>query len=159
MKTSPKSEVRSPELNRLRVIFILFGIILGSCITGTKKNLEPVKQSYESGVAKFVLSEEFHNFGSLNAGEIVSYTFIFRNEGTKNLTIEKAETDCGCTEINIPVKVIKPGNEGQIEVIFNSSGEVGRVLKTITIISNAEQAKKQLFIKAKVTNELIEINS
>jgi len=32
-------------------------------------------------------------------------------------------------------------------------------LKTITLFSNADQPKKQLFIKANITNELIEIYS
>jgi hypothetical protein len=158
MKTSPKSEVRSPELNSLRVIFILFGLMFVACNSRTPKAL-PNEGSDESGIAKFVVSEEIHNFGSLKAGEVVSYTFVFRNEGTKALIIERAEADCDCTEIVIPEKSIAPGKEGQIEVIFNSSGEVGNVLKSIKITSNAEQVQKQLFIKANVTNELIEIYS
>ena len=138
---------------------ILFGLmLLASCHSGTQKTSSGVK-SDESGVAKFVFSEEIHNFGSLKAGELVSFTFIFRNEGTKTLTIDRADTDCGCTEIIIPEKNIAPGKEGRIEVIYNSAGEVGRQLKTITLFSNAEQAQKQLFIKANVTNEIIELNS
>ncbi len=133
-------------------------MLLASCHSGTQKTSSGVK-SDESGVAKFVFSEEIHNFGSLKAGELVSFTFIFRNEGTKTLTIDRADTDCGCTEIIIPEKNIAPGKEGRIEVIYNSAGEVGRQLKTITLFSNAEQAQKQLFIKANVTNEIIELNS
>jgi hypothetical protein len=129
-----------------------------ACNSATKKT-SPAEKSDESGVAKFVFSEEIHNFGSLKAGEIVSFTFIFRNEGTKTLTITEVDSGCGCTEVIIPEKNISPGQEGRIEVIYNSAGEVGNQLKTITITSNAEQTKKQLFIKAKVTNELIEIYS
>jgi hypothetical protein len=158
MKTSQKSEARSRKLNQLSVIFILFGLLIVACNSGTKKTSTGEK-SYETGVAKFVISEEIHNFGSLKAGEIVTYTFVFRNEGTKTLTIEQAVADCGCTEINIPEKTIGPGKEGHIEVIFNSAGEVGKILKTITITSNAEIAQKQIYIRANVSNELIEIYS
>ena len=119
----------------------------------------PTEQTKESGIAKFVFSEEIHNFGSLKAGEVVSFTFVFKNEGTKTLTITDVDSGCGCTEVKIPNKTIEPGTEGQIEVIYNSAGEVGKQLKTITLFSNAEQAQKQLFIKANVTNELIEIYS
>jgi hypothetical protein len=56
-------------------------------------------------------------------------------------------------------KTIAPGQEGRIEVIYNSAGEVGRQLKTITLFSNAEPAQKQIFIRANVTNEMIELNS
>jgi hypothetical protein len=152
------SGLRSSVFGLQTWYLVIFGLVLGSCNSGTQKAV-PVNKTEESGIAKFVVSEEIHNFGSLNAGEIVTYTFVFRNEGTKTLIIEKAEADCGCTEINIPEKNIAPGKEGQIEVIFNSSGEVGKVLKTITITSNAETSQKQLFIRANVSNELIEIYS
>jgi hypothetical protein len=132
--------------------------MLASCHSGTKKT-GPATNSDESGVAKFVFSEEIHNFGSLKAGELVSFTFVFKNEGTKTLTITEVDSGCGCTEVIIPDKTIDPGQEGQIEVIYNSAGEVGRQLKTITITSNAETPKKQLMIRANVTNEIIEINS
>jgi hypothetical protein len=123
------------------------------------KKTEPVEQGKESGEAKFVFSEEIHNFGPLMAGEVVSFTFIFKNGGTKALTITSVDSGCGCTEVNIPNKTIEPGQEGQIEVVYDSAGEVGRQLKTITLFSNANEPKKQLFIKAEITNKIIEINS
>jgi len=133
-------------------------VLFAACNSGRPKS-ETTEKSDESGVAKFVFSEEIHNFGSLKAGELVSFTFIFRNEGSKTLEITGVDSGCGCTEVNIPNKSIAPGQEGQIEVIYNSAGEVGRQLKTITLFSNAEPPQKQLFIKANVTNEIIELNS
>lgn len=100
-----------------------------------------------------------HNFGPLKAGEVVSFTFVFKNEGTKTLIITEVDSGCGCTEVKISNKTIAPGQEEKIEVIYNSAGEVGKQLKTITLFSNADQPKKQLFIRANVTNELIEIHS
>ena len=158
MKASSKFQVPSFKLKATSIISILLGLLIVACNSGTPKATQAEK-SDETGVAKFVVSEEFHNFGSLKAGEVVSYTFVFRNEGTKTLIIDRAEADCGCTEINLPEKSIAPGKEGRIEVIFKSAGEVGKVLKTISITSNAEQAQKQIYIKANVTNELIEIYS
>ena len=93
------------------------------------------------------------------AGEVVSFTFIFKNGGTKALIIISVDSGCGCTEVKIPNKTIGPGQEGQIEVVYDSAGEVGRQLKTITLYSNANVPKKQLFIKADITNKIIEINS
>jgi hypothetical protein len=155
---SSKFQVPSFKLKATSIIYILFGVLLMACNSGTKK-ASPGEKSDESGIAKFVFSEEIHNFGSLKAGEVVSFTFIFRNEGTKTLTITEVDSGCGCTEVIIPNKIVGPGQEGRIEVIYDSAGEVGNQLKTITVTSNAEQPKKQLFIKAKVTNELIEIYS
>jgi len=148
----------SQKLRQSRIVLLFLGLLLGSCHSGAQKTPSTVK-SNESGVAKFVFSEEIHNFGSIKAGEIVSFTFTFRNEGTKTLTITEIDSGCGCTEVKIENKTIGPGDEGQIEVIYNSAGEVGRQLKTITLFSNAETAQKQIFIKANVTNEIIELNS
>ncbi len=156
MKMSFKFRVSSSRLYLSLAIFCL--MLISSCNSGTKKAV-PADQGNESGIAKFVFSEEMHNFGSLNAGEVVSFTFIFRNEGTKTLIINNVDSGCGCTEVKIPNKSIEPGQEGQIEVIYNSAGEVGKQLKTITLFSNAEHAEKQIFIKANITNELIEIYS
>jgi len=139
-------------------ILVLIVFILFSCNSG-KPKVTPIEKSNETGVAKFVFSEEIHNFGSLKAGEIVSYTFNFKNEGTRTLTITEVDSGCGCMEVIILNKIIGPGQEGRIEVIYNSAGEVGNQLKTITVTSNAEQPKKQLFIKAKVTSEIIELYS
>lgn len=141
----------------LSSIFLIV-IALNSCNSRTKK-AETKKLTEESGPAKFVFSEDLHNFGPLTAGEVVSFTFIFRNEGNETLRITDVDSGCGCMEVNIPEKTIEPGKEGQIEVIYNSAGEVGRQLKTITIFSNAEENKKEIYIKANVTNEVIELNS
>lgn len=140
------------------ISLLVLAIITVSCHSATKKT-EPASASSETGVAKFDFSEEIHNFGSLKAGEVVSFTYVFKNSGTKTLTIEKVDTDCGCTEVNIPNKKIAPGQEGQIEVVYNSAGEVGKQLKTITVFSNAEKPELQLFFQADVANDLIKIYS
>ncbi|MFA5327049.1 MAG: DUF1573 domain-containing protein [Prolixibacteraceae bacterium] len=156
MRTSFRFQVSGFRLSSGLLLCAAF--LIFSCHSGTKK-AEPAKSSRESGTAKFVFSEEMHNFGSLKAGEVVSFTFVFRNEGTKTLTITDVDSGCGCTEVNIPEKNVAPGQEGRIEVIYNSAGEVGKQLKTIVLFSNAETAEKRVFIKANVTNEAIEIYS
>jgi hypothetical protein len=153
-KMSSKFQVSSFKLCFVALVLLL----IGSCNSGTKK-AAPAGKTNETGVAKFAFSEEMHNFGPLKAGEVVSFTFVFRNEGTKTLIITEVDSGCGCTEVKISNKTIAPGQEEKIEVIYNSAGEVGKQLKTITLFSNADQPKKQLFIRANVTNELIEIYS
>ena len=158
MKSSIKFTVKSLQFALATMVFVLSVLLISSCNSGAKKTA-PNGQVNSSGETKFVFSEEIHNFGSLKAGEVVSFTFIFKNEGTKALIITSVDSGCGCTEVKIPNKTIEPGQAGQIEVIYNSAGEVGKQLKTITLFSNADQPKKLLYIKANITNELIEINS
>lgn len=140
------------------VVVLMWAVFLGSsCSPGAKKASE--SRNMQSDAAKFVFSEEIHNFGSLKAGEVVAFTFTFRNEGTGPLIINDVDTGCGCTEVKLPGQPVEPGQEGHIEVIYDSSGETGRQLKTIILYSNAEQAEQKLYIKADVSNKIIEINS
>ena len=152
------SRLRVQSFKLLLLGWFLFPTLFIACNSSPTKS-GTAEKSDESGVAKFVFSEEIHNFGSLKAGEIVSYTFVFRNEGTKTLTISGIDSGCGCTEVRLETKNILPGQEGRIEVIYNSAGEVGRQLKTITLFSNADKPEKQIFIRANVINDIIEINS
>ena len=154
MNMSFRFQVSSSRFCMLTLLVLL----IAACHSGVKK-AEPANKSDESGVAEFAFSEEMHNFGSLKAGEVVSFTFVFRNIGTKTLTIDKVDSGCACTKVIIPEKSVEPGMEGRIEVIYDSSGETGNQLKTITLFSNTEEKEKQLFIKAQVTNELIELYS
>lgn len=158
MRSSLKFKVHSLKLGLGALSIILTGLLITSCNSGIKKSA-PLDQTTDSGEAKLVFSEEIHHFGSLKTGEVVSFTFIFRNEGTKVLTITRVDRGCECTEVKIIDKSIEPGQEGRMEVIYNSAGEVGKQLKTITIFSNAEEPEKKIFIKATITNELIEIYS
>ena len=116
------------------------------------------KQTGEKqGTAKFVFQEELHNFGSLQAGEIVAYSFQFTNSGTRKLIIEKTGSDCGCISVIFPEEPINPGENEYIEVIFNSAGEVGKVYKEIQISSNAGPGEIKLVITANVQHEMINL--
>jgi len=140
------------------IVAILLGFMVVSC-NQTPKKPTSADQNSTSGKAKFVFSEEIHNFGTLKAGEVVAFTFTFKNEGTQPLIINSADGGCACTEIKLPEQPIEPGKEGYIEVTYNSAGEAGRQLKTIILESNAEPEQKKIYIKADVKNEIIEINS
>ncbi|WP_423127458.1 DUF1573 domain-containing protein [Gaoshiqia sp. Z1-71] len=113
----------------------------------------------KQGTAKFVFQEELHNFGSLQAGEIVAYSFQFTNIGNSKLFIKDAVSDCGCISVIFPKEPVNPGETGYIEVIFSSAGEVGKVYKEIRINSNAEPGEMKLMITANVQHEMINIYS
>ena len=99
------SDLRSSVFSLRTWCIVLFGLILVSCHSGTQKTTLTTK-SVESGIAKFVFSEEIHNFGSLKAGEVVSFTFSFKNEGTKTLIITEIDSGCGCTEVKWKIKLL-----------------------------------------------------
>lgn len=136
---------------------IILLLLAFACQNATQKKQE--SSSENQGVPKFAFLQEFHNFGTLQAGEIVAYSFQFTNTGDADLMIEKAESDCGCITVEFPREAIQPGKAGNVEVIFNSAGEVGKVYKEIILFSNVEQKETKLAIAATVQNELINIYS
>ena len=108
------------------------------------------------GITESEFNEEMHNFGPLQSGEILVYTFIFTNTGDIDLIIDNVETDCGCIHAKFSKDPIKPGKTGFIEVEFDSSGLFGKQFKTIEVHANTKKPK-QLAIFAEVKNEQLEI--
>jgi hypothetical protein len=139
------------------IAYITVLAILVGCRSGGEK---PAVQGKNGRLADFVFREEFHNFGSLQAGEIVSYGFCIRNTGTAGLKIENAETDCGCISVDYPEETIAPGDSAFVDILFNSAGETGKVFKEIVLTTNVPNKKKaKLGIAAEVENELIKMHS
>ena len=132
----------------LLVVFTSCGDQRSSESKVTKENKSQKKK--EPG--KIVFDKEIHNFGTLKDGEIVTFSFVFRNMGGSPITIVKAEKSCGCVETRYSVNSIKPGEKSFIEVQFNSSGEWGNQLKGVTI-ETSEGEQKELQIGAYVENK------
>ncbi len=84
------------------------------------------------GPPKLVLPEQFHDFGAIPAtGGIVDYTFPVRNEGKGTLTISRVYTTCSCTTAELSSRVIPPGKQATLKVIYDPAfhdveGEVRR---------------------------------
>lgn len=134
-----------------QLIVILLIAVTGACQQGSK----PAPSTPEpNGRPKFAIQEEIYNFGKVQAGEMVSYSFKFSNQGHAALQITKVETDCGCLHIDYPNEPVKPGDFSYIEVLFNTAGEVGQVLKQISVYTNEEEQPKKLMLTARVENEL-----
>lgn len=94
--------------------------------------------------------EEVIEFGEISQGEKVKRRFRFKNTGTANLIISDAKGSCGCTVPLWPKQPIRPGQEGEIEVVFDSNGKQGRQHKTVTLVTNAIPNKTVIAIKGDV---------
>ncbi len=90
------------------------------------------------------------NFGEIKNGEEVCHTFYFKNTGSNNLLIKNVKTDCGCTTVNYNKAPIKPGEEGKIEIAFNSRGRNGKQYKEISIFANIPEKQTIISITADI---------
>ena len=98
----------------------------------------------------FEFVEEVIDFGDISQGEKVKKRFKFKNTGNSELIISDAKGSCGCTVPLWPRQPIRPGQEGEIEVVFDSNGKQGRQHKTVTLISNTVPNTKVIAIKGNV---------
>ena len=155
-----------------KIAFVLIGAIaLYSC--GGEQKTENAEQEVEAtidtdvvanpataesaeGVASdvavpvFEFEKEVHDFGKIVQGEKVAYSFKFKNTGEGDLIITSAKGSCGCTVPEWPKAPVAPGEEGVIDVVFNSDGKSGQQNKKITIVANTVPNTKVLAINGMV---------
>jgi hypothetical protein len=123
------------SMRKLCLIFLILITVLTGCKSGTeKKQPDP---AVINGISEIVFREYQHDFGKVAAGENISYVFTFENKGTSDLVIISATTSCGCTVPKYDTKPIPPGGDGNLEVVFDTSGREGFQTKTISVKSNA----------------------
>lgn len=80
--------------------------------------------------------------------------FKFTNTGKKNLVINYAHAQCGCTVAEYPKDPIAPGAKGEIKVTYNGFGKMPGVFKkSITIRSNSKNEVTRLFI----TGDMVDV--
>ena len=90
----------------------------------------------EANAPQFEFEETVMQFGEISQGEKVKRMFKFTNVGKSNLIISDAKGSCGCTVPLWPKNPIAPGEEAEIEVVFNSNGKSGHVKNTVTLVAN-----------------------
>jgi hypothetical protein len=138
------------------ISLILMAIMASNCGNGTGKDARNSGlQPTDTGTIEITFKEYEHNFGKVAEGEKVAYVFTFENKGTSNLVVASAITSCGCTVPKYDTKPIPPGGNGNLEVVFNTSGRNGMQTKTITVKSNASTP----VILLKITAEVVTNNN
>lgn len=98
----------------------------------------------------FEFEEKVIEFGEISQGEKVKRNYKFKNVGKTDLIISDAKGSCGCTVPRWPKQPIRPGQEGEIEVVFDSNGKQGRQSKTVTLIANTKPNTTVLALKGDV---------
>lgn len=145
--------------NYLALLILVFvSALLISCDSNNNNIKQPagnVSNTDSSGietgvnaVAEISFEEEFHDFGKLYSGELVTYAFKFKNTGNSMLLISNVGTSCGCTVSAFPKQPIKPGEESTIDVKFDTTGKHGHQSKSITVFSNTQPPTTTLRIQA-----------
>jgi hypothetical protein len=92
-----------------------------------------------------------HDFGTINEGDVVEYTYAFKNTGEAPLIIQGAQGSCGCTVPDWSKDPIPPGGSGYVKAKFDSNGKTNVQNKTVTVTANTWPKQTVLRFKAMVT--------
>lgn len=104
----------------------------------------------KKGVPRIAFKNTEHDFGRVIEGEKITYAFKFTNSGSGNLVITNVSSSCGCTVPEFTKDPVKPGENGNIKVTFDSKNRRGFQNKTVTVVTNTQPNTKVLRIKAQV---------
>lgn len=108
------------------------------------------EESNKEGLPVVEFEESVIDFGEIAQGEKVKRRFRFKNIGKSELIISDAKGSCGCTVPRWPKQPISPGQEGEVEVVFDSKGKQGRQHKTVTLIANTKPNTTVIALKGDV---------
>ncbi|MGB0294621.1 MAG: DUF1573 domain-containing protein [Flavobacteriaceae bacterium] len=124
----------------MRKAFLLLGFLFTTLWVGAQEK------------AEIQFKEETIDYGKINRGSDGLRVFEFTNTGDAPLVITNVRSSCGCTIPKKPEEPILPGQQGKIEVEYDTNRAAGPFRKAITVSSNASNPTKILKIKG----ELIE---
>lgn len=101
------------------------------------------------GTAEITFDKTTHNFGTFSENNPkVTCKFQFKNTGDGSLVIHQAIASCGCTVPRYPKEPIKPGEGGEITIIYDGTGKFpGHFRKSITLRTNGKKEITRLYVE------------
>ena len=145
-------------LSLFSVLFL--GFVFRSCDSDPSKKIkeenvkateERLEKSYDSPEIQFDF--DTYDFGEVRDGEVVEVDFNFTNTGKSDLIIFDASASCGCTVPEYPQNVkIQPGQKEKLKVRFDTSNKPGKQMKSVTLTTNTNTAKKIIRLSGFVLN-------
>jgi hypothetical protein len=110
-----------------------------------------VEEKPEGPLPKMEFKTTDHDFGTIKEGDVVEYTYAFKNTGESPLIIQGAQPSCGCTVPDYTKEPIPVGGTGYVRAKFDSNGKTNQVSKSITVTANTFPKQTILRFKAMIT--------
>lgn len=95
-------------------------------------------------------------FGTMQHGESMSHSFIFRNIGDGPLTLDLGHTTCKCTLGKLESSVLKPGEETDVTLTWTPIAAASEFSQSATIHTNAADTPEvQLQVRGRVAGSFV----
>ena len=107
--------------------------------------------SAQEKIANIEFETTVIDYGTIEKGANGIRVFKFTNTGNAPLVVSAVKSSCGCTVPKKPEAPILPGEDGEIQVKYDTK-RVNPIRKTITVTSNADTPTVALKIKGNVVD-------
>jgi hypothetical protein len=85
---------------------------------------------------RLVVEPPVLDFGPVERGSKVEYTFTLANRGTGELRIDHVKGTCGCTVGVASASEVPAGGTGRVIVTLDTAGMAGRITKVVNVYTN-----------------------
>jgi hypothetical protein len=119
--------------------------------TPTPATQAVTEEKPEGPLPEFEFRTVDHDFGTITEGQVVEYTYEFKNTGEAPLIIQAAQGSCGCTASDWSKAPVPVGGTGYVKAKFDSKGKPNIQNKTVTVTANTWPKQTVLRFKAMVT--------
>lgn len=109
---------------KLLFLIILVSITIGLAAYGYFKAIPGVENQTEN-LPKIEITPRSFDFGEVNYGQVVEYSFKVKNTGNEILEIKRVATSCACATAKIDKEKINPGEEVELLVTYDTGAMGG----------------------------------
>ena len=107
--------------------------------------------SHKIGMTTIKFDEDSFDFGKVDEGATVRHTFSFKNTGSEVFFLSNLRDNCNCLQLNYDeTLLVKPGQKGSFEVVFETAGQKGEHTKKILVGGNTVEQEMPVTLKGKV---------
>jgi hypothetical protein len=104
----------------------------------------------EEAFPEMQLDKDTLNVGKVTKGFKSVHVFTFQNTGKESLKITSVDANCQCITTDWSDKELLPGAKSEINVLFDSKDDVGKINSEIIIKSNAKSGDKKIKVLANI---------
>lgn len=131
---------------RFKNITLIALLISAVAFTAFGQDKAEKSEKADKSAPKLSVEKPEHDFGKVEEGKEVTYTFQIKNEGTADLLIKNVSPACGCTASDFS-KVVAPGQAGKVTLTVKTAGMNGKTSRYADVISNdPKQPNLQLWL-------------
>lgn len=97
--------------------------------------------------------QDLYDYDTITEGQDINRTIKFINTGKNPFFITEVKVSCGCTIPSYENEPVKPGDTGNVEVLFQSKGKSGFSMNKLSLFGNIEKNEKATYFKVFIKNK------